>query len=405
MSDVTGREQLESPEASKQGNLIRWIAVFLLIWGLLVAVGIVGSGFKMASGEQAERLFELASNPFAGLVIGTVTTALIQSSSTVSSIIVALVAGGLPVSIAIPMIMGANIGTTITNTLVSLGHVRDSVEFRRAFAAATVHDFFNLVSVVIFLPLEIFFHPLERISSAIAEPLLGGGSLSIKSMNFMKPITKPPVEFLVGLLDGIGSVVAGVILAVLGVLLIFFVITWIGKLLRELMVGKAKAILHGAIGQGPISGIASGTLVTTLIQSSSTTTSLIVPLVGSGVFTLRQIYPFCLGANIGTCITALLAATAISGTNAVFALQIALVHLIYNLLGVIVIYGIPFLREIPIRAAESLGEVAARRKIWALAYIVGVFFVIPVAMIGISSTIDNKISETAQDPFEGVNEE
>ena len=73
-------------------------------------------------------------HPFAGLVIGTIATALIQSSSTVTAIIVGLIAGGVPVSVAIPMFMGANIGTTLTSTIVSLGHVRAGDEFRRAFA-------------------------------------------------------------------------------------------------------------------------------------------------------------------------------------------------------------------------------------------------------------------------------
>jgi len=353
-------------------KIIKWLAVVGLIWALLVSVGMIGSGFKIAAGDQAKQLFELASNPFAGLVIGTVATALIQSSSTVTSIIVALVAGGLPVGIAIPMIMGANIGTTITNTLVSLGFMRDGKEFRRAFAAATVHDFFNLICVVIFLPLELFFRPLERLSALIVQPLLNSGSLSIKGLNFMKPITKPPVEAYKGLLEGFSSTVMGVVLAVTGII---------------------------------VSGITSGTVVTTLVQSSSTTTSLVVPLVGTGVFNLRQIYPFCLGANIGTCITALLAATAIVGDNAIFALQIAVVHFIYNTLGVIIIYGVPFLREIPIKAAEWLAELASQRKIYALVYVIGVFFVIPAAMIAVSSGFDSQNTETEESSAESANAE
>lgn len=160
------------------------------------------------------------------------------------------------------------------------------------------------------------------------------------------------------------------------------------------MVGRAKKILHTAIGRGPISGITSGTVVTTLVQSSSTTTSLVVPLVGSGVFTLRQIYPFCLGANIGTCITALLAATAITGDNAIFALQIAVVHFIYNTIGVVLIYGIPVLREIPIKCAEWLASIAAERKVYALIYVVGTFFVIPASMIAVSNSFDKSKAAT-----------
>ena len=139
-----------------QQPIFKWAAVLLLVYLLIVAVSLIGGGFKQATGQRAEELFQFATNPFMGLIIGTVSTALIQSSSTVSSIIVGLVAGGLPVSTAVPMIMGANIGTTITNTIVSLGHMADDDEFERAFAAATIHDFFNLWSVVIFLPLESF---------------------------------------------------------------------------------------------------------------------------------------------------------------------------------------------------------------------------------------------------------
>ncbi|MEM8781195.1 MAG: Na/Pi symporter, partial [Cyanobacteria bacterium P01_G01_bin.49] len=167
-----------------------------------------------------------------------------------------------------------------------------------------------------------------------------------------------------------------------GISLIFLTISFIGKLLKVLMVGRAKDILHTAIGKGPIAGIAAGTLMTVLVQSSSTTTSLMVPLAGSGVFTLEQIYPFTLGANIGTCITALLAATSVSGAEAVPALEIALVHMLYNTFGVVIIYGIPFLCRLPILSAQTLASVASERKSIAFAYIIGVFFVIPGMLLG-----------------------
>ncbi|MGF1527244.1 MAG: Na/Pi symporter [Candidatus Competibacterales bacterium] len=378
----------ESPKVSA-AHWFQWILIVALVYLLLVAVALVGSGFKAAAGDQAKELFAFASNPITALVIGTVATALIQSSSTVTSIIVGLVAGGLPVAIAIPMVMGANMGTTITNTIVSLGHVRRGDEFRRAFAAATVHDFFNLFSVVIFLPLEIMFGFMEKIGAYLSSFLLGADSLSMKGFNFIKPLVKPPLNLIKDGMHGMGlsDMVTGIALIVLGIALIFFVITWIGKLLKVLMVGKAKDILHAAVGRGPVSGIASGTVITVLVQSSSTTTSLVVPLAGAGVFSLKQVYPFTLGANIGTCITALLAATAISGANAVFALQIALVHLTYNVLGVVVIYGLPFLRWIPLWAAETLADLAMKRKIYVALYVGLVFFVIPAILIALSQAM------------------
>ena len=378
-STVTNDAAGQAPKA----NWINWLKIAGLVYLLLVAVSTIGGGFKLAAGDHAKELFAFASNPLTGLIVGTVATALIQSSSTVTSIIVGLVAGGLPVQIAIPMVMGANIGTTITNTIVSLGHIRASEEFRRAFSAATVHDFFNLLAVVIFLPLEVMFGFLEKIGAYLAGMLAGGDSMSMKGLNFIKPLVKPPVKFVQHQLENmVPDTAAGVIMVGLGVTTIFVVITLIGKLLKQLMVGKAKEILHSAVGRGPVSGIASGTAITVLVQSSSTTTSLIVPLAGSGVFSLRQVYPFTLGANIGTTITALLAATAVAGDNAVFALQVALVHLVYNTISVITIYGIPFLREIPLWSANKLATAAVTNKLYAAGYIMAIFFVLPLVLLG-----------------------
>ena len=369
----------EQVAASTQKRILSWLLLLAGIYAVLLSVGMVGSGFKWASGGSAgaRELFEFATNPFVALLIGTLATALVQSSSTVTSVVVGLVAGGLPIEIAIPMVMGANIGTTVTNTLVSLGHIRKKSEFRRAFAAATVHDFFNLMCVVIFLPLEIMFGFLQKSSAWASSHLVDAESMSIKGFNFIKPLTKPVISEIKSMLSFLPEKAAAITLIVWGILAIFVAITIIGRVLRALMVGRAKRILHGAIGRGPVTGIASGTVVTVLVQSSSTTTSLMVPLVGSGVFKPKDIYPFTLGANIGTTITGLLAATALSGPGAIVGLQIALVHLFYNILGVLVVYGLPFLRNIPLKAAKRLAEVATERHSLAAAYVLTVFFIIP----------------------------
>lgn len=360
-------------------QLFNWSAAFFLVYCMLVAVSSVSSGFKIFSGGAAgaEQIFQFASNPLVALILGTLATALVQSSSTVTAVTVGLVAGGLPVSIAIPLIMGANIGTTITNTIVSIGHIRDNDDFRRAFSAATVHDFFNLIAVAIFLPLELMFGLLEKLAAATAHFFVGSTNVSMKGFDFMKPLTKPGVNLVSDIVSFVPSNMTGIAMVVAGILLILFSVAFLGKVLKKVLVGRAKDILHSAIGKGPIAGISSGALVTVMVQSSSTTTSLMIPLAGSGMFTTRQIYPFTLGANIGTTITALLAATAISGPMAAAALTIALVHFYFNLLAVIVIYGIPFLRELPLKGAEKLAEVGTRNKFIAFAYVLGTFFVLP----------------------------
>jgi len=366
-------------------TILQWLAIAMLVYLLISSVGMIGTGFKGATKGQAADLFQFATNPFMGLIIGILATAMIQSSSTVTAIIVGLVAGGLPVETAVPMIMGANIGTTITNTIVSLGHVRKKKEFRRAFAAATVHDFFNVMAVVIFLPIEILFHPLENLGGYFARMFVGGENMSVKGLNFIKPATKPVIDAFTDLSHMISENATYILLIIFGILIIFLAITVIGKLLKKLMVGRAKVIMHNAIGKGPVTGIISGAVITVMVQSSSTTTSLMVPLAGLGVFRLKQIYPFTLGANIGTTITALLATTAISGETAVFALQIALVHLFYNSSAVLLIYGVKNLRKIPIRGALWLARIATERKVIVLLYIVGVFFALPAALILITN--------------------
>ncbi|MGI9283252.1 MAG: Na/Pi symporter [Endozoicomonas sp.] len=357
-----------------------WMRVLLWIYALLVAVSVVGSGFKMAVGgaEAAAELFSFANNTVLALIAGTLATALVQSSSTVTSVIVGLVAGGLPVEMAIPMIMGANIGTTITNTLVSLGHIGCDKSFKRAFAASTVHDFFNYLAVLIILPLELMTGFLSGLSQHVAASLVGGSSVDMGSLNFIKPLTAPAVNIIKGFAGLLpDTTLGGLAMIAIGIFLIFSSVVRLGKLLKKVMVGRAKDVLHKSIGRGPISGIASGTIMTVMVQSSSTTTSLMVPLVGSGVFSVRQMYPVTLGANIGTTITALLSATAIVGAEAVQAMTIALVHLFFNLFAVVLIFGVKWLREIPLYAAERLSDLAIRNRAYAFLYLLLAFFVIP----------------------------
>ena len=360
-------------------KILNWAAIAFLVYLVLVAVGTVSGGFKLASGGSAgaKEIFSFATNPFVALLLGALATALVQSSSTVTSVIVGLVAGGLPISIAIPMVMGANIGTTITNTLVSIGHIRSKEEFQRAFSASTVHDFFNLLAVLIFLPLEIMFGLLEKFASSLAHLFVGDADLSLKSYNFIKPLVKPAVGLVKDAVSFLDGKAVGIAMVVMGIAMILFAVTTLGKLLKKALVGKAKDLLHGAIGRGPIAGITSGAAVTVMVQSSSTTTSLMIPLAGSGVFTTRQIYPFTLGANIGTTITALLAATSITGPAAEVALTIALVHVMFNVFAVALIYGMPLLREIPLQLADKLAKIGAENKPAALGYVLGSFFVLP----------------------------
>jgi sodium-dependent phosphate cotransporter len=360
-----------------------WLFVAALVYLLLVGVGVIGAGFKWVSGGEqgAALIFSFASSPIIGVILGVLATALVQSSSTVTSVIVGLVAGGVPVAIAVPMIMGANMGTTVTNTIVSIGSINDRESFKRSFQAATVHDFFNFYSIVIFLPIEVAFHPLERAAGYLSARLSGGSGAAVDELNFLGALTKPLAKAVLQLCHALPEVagipLGGYLAIVAGVGLVIASVLLLGRLLRSVMLGRAKDFVQLAIGRNAFSGVASGMAVTVMVQSSSTTTSLIVPLAGAGVLTLKQVFPFTMGANIGTCITALLAATSVGGIHQDWALQIALVHLLYNLLAVTLFLAIPWLRELPLLSARWLGELTERNRAYAFVYLFAVFFLLP----------------------------
>ncbi|MBW8172637.1 Na/Pi symporter [Ornithinimicrobium sp. Arc0846-15] len=360
------------------GKVVRWVGVATMFFFLITFIEIIGDGFKGATGGQAEQLFAFAENPFVGLIIGILATTLIQSSSTTTSIIVGLVAGGLPVSIAVPMVMGANIGTTVTNTLASLGTVGQKEPFRRAFAAATIHDFFNLTAVAIFLPLEIATGFLAKSAAWMAGLFEGSGGVDTDSVDFLDMATAPFVGIAETVVGAVASneVVQGVLLALIGAVGILLVIRYLGIILGQLMVGRAKDLLHKSIGRGPITGMASGAAVTVVAQSSSVTTSLMVPLAAANTITLRQIYPFTLGANIGTTATALIASMA-ADEHAEAALTIAFVHLLFNVFATVLIFGVPFLRKLPLMGAETLSNLATENKMYVVAWVLGVYFLLP----------------------------
>src|SRR5690606_7253813 len=153
------------------------------------------------------------------------------------------------------------------------------------------------------------------------------------------------------------------------------------------VLGRAEGFLHHYVFGRPLVSMLAGLLLTFLVQSSSVTTSLIVPLVGAGILTVRQVFPYTLGANVGTAITALLAALALSagvvGEEAMAAqagLAIAFVHVMFNLFGILIIYPFRPIREVPIRMAEFIGELAYRNRLYAVAFLIGLFYLLPLTI-------------------------
>ncbi|MBU1339032.1 MAG: Na/Pi symporter [Acidobacteria bacterium] len=350
--------------------LFKVVLFIVVLYAFLFSIQLMGSAFKLLGKGFAETLIQTTSNPFVGLLIGILVTSIIQSSSTTTSIAVASVAGGiLTLRGAIPIIMGANIGTTITNTIVAIGHITRKQEFERAFAAATVHDFFNILAVLVFFPLEMTTHFLEKSAVFLAGLLDGMGG--IKFLSPLKAITTPLITLVEDLLP-IPAVLIGLSLAIL-----FFSLVQMVKIMRSLMMSKIEVYIDRFLFKNDLTAFLLAMTVTAVIQSSSVTTSLVIPLVGAGLLTIRKIFPFMLGANIGTTVTAILASFA---TLNPVAITVAFTHLLFNMSGIIVFYP---LRRIPIFLAESLAKITSKSKRNTILFVVLYFalYLVPLIFI------------------------
>jgi len=360
--------------------------VFMFLYFFLVSIGLMGAAFKGFGKGFAETLLSSTSNSFVGLFIGILATSLVQSSSTTTSIVVGMVASGvLGIGNAIPIIMGANIGTTVTNTLVSIGHITRRAEFRRAIAGSTVHDFFNLICVSIMFPLELATGFLQKSATYMSGAFMDVGGIKFTSP--VKTVTKPAINIIKHFLTedaGFTYSVGNVLVLVTSFVFLFVSLYFIVKLMKSLLVEKIEEALHNVLNRSGNLAILAGLVFTVVVQSSSITTSLLVPLLGAGVLTLEAALPITMGANIGTTTTAILASFA-AGNQA--AITIAFVHFLFNVFGVLFLYPIAIFRSIPISLARWLGDLAFRKRRYALAYVFSVFFVIPTLLIFVSRAL------------------
>ena len=356
----------------------RLITVMILLYLFLVGVKCLSTGLKMMGGDFAKTLFNMTDQPFVSLMAGMLATVLFQSSSVTTSIIVGLVsAGTLSITGAVPMIMGANLGTSVTNTLVSLGYVKDTKNFKKAFAAATVHDFFNILSVAIILPLELMTGFIEKMA-VYSSSLLYGSVAGFKYKSPIKAAIKPPVKAMKGfVLDTFGTDISGVVMMILAGVIIIAALGFIVKTMKVLVESHKGELINNLLSKNAYGSILFGIVLTISVQSSSITTSLLIPMAGSGLLNLKAIYPITIGANIGTTATAMIAA--LTGNAA--GLSIALVHLFFNLIGTMIFFPIERMRNIPIKMAEMLAESIEKTRLIGFGYIGFVFFALPISMI------------------------
>jgi len=427
VTNAQDSEEEEEPSTFRSylNGIFKTLALLTLLYFFICSITFLEAAFKLVSGKQAGAIFgnKVMTNPIVGLMIGILFTVLVQSSSTCTSVIVSLVAaGGLEVKTAIPMVMGANIGTSMTSTLVSLTQVTDVVQFERAFAAATVHDCFNWLSVIVLLVVELPTDYLLRLTQFIVDAQDDGGQsqdLGIPNIfdYFVTPFTNliiqvndtmlecwganeeecqnatsllpnpPPSPFLFDIENWSDQAIGGVLL-VIALFVLSLCLILIVKVLRSSLEGSVarliKKFVNADIKYAPwLTGYLAlllGAGLTFVVQSSSVFTSTLTPLVGVGLIEVDRMYPLVLGSNIGTTSTALLAAFAAHKKD---ALQIALCHFFFNISGILLYYPLPFMR-FPLPLCKLLGRTTARYRWFAIFYLIFMFCVLPAAVLGLS---------------------
>ncbi len=265
--------------------------IVLLLGGLaffLFAMGVMSNGLeRLAGGKMEKMLRKMTSNPFKGMVLGAGITAVVQSSSTVTVMLVGLVNSGImELEQTIPVIMGSNIGTTITAWFLSLAGIS---------------------------------------SSSIA-------------MQFLKPKNFAPLFALVGVImtmagktqkkKDVGSILTGFGILMYGMVMMSDAMSPLADM------PSFNNIL--TMFNNPLLGVLVGTLFTALIQSSAASVGVLQALSVTGVMTYGQVVPIIMGQNIGTCISAILACI---GTNK-NAKRVAVVHVMFNVIGTVILLSL-----------------------------------------------------------------
>lgn len=364
---------------NNSGGGVWWIIrLILVIFFFLLALEWMSTGLKLWGDQRLLDQMKLGSNPFLGLFIGILATSILQSSSAVTTMVVGLVAAGsVGLAPATPIILGANIGTSVTSMIVALGLIGQRKEFGRGVSTAALHGLFNIFGVLILFPLELTTGALSSSAEQLASwlfSLTGGVETASGLLTFT---TGRPTAFLLNITStseypqGNPFILLGI-----GLLALFLSLRILIQLFESRMAGQVRTRMNQYLFGHPRQAFMTGLLSTAALQSSSVTTSLMVPLSAQAKIALPRVFAYLIGTNIGTTVTALMAAIFL-GSSSEVALAIAFVHLLFNCIGTLIMFPIPFIRNIPIALSTYLGKAARDNRIIPVIYLVLIYFIIP----------------------------
>jgi len=373
--------------------------VVLGIFLFITSLEGVKMSFKLIFSEWQKGILAMINAqtaPITGLAVGILSTSLVQSSSAVVAATMVsmsgMVTGGLPLVSAIrfgvPIVLGANLGTTITNTIVVFGLRRGITdeEFKLTIPGVIVDDVYEVLTIIIFFALEITFGLLSRIILALGDfynrvlgfqVLFSAFERSIIDILIKEPITKPTTHLVTGLL---GPRVGGVLLFVIWFLLIVSALSVIEKGLDKLIEAGWEEKVTAAF-ESPVRGFLTGFTITWLVGSSSIGTSLVVPFLATRIVDLKRAYPYLVGCNVATTLDL----SQIYGyfAGGLVGMMLGSTHVLLNLFAFLIFFVSP-LRVLPIRIAEGLGRYMVRGRnagLELLFWVILVFFIVPLLII------------------------
>ncbi len=376
--------------------------LIVLVFGIFLFISSlegVKSGFKLIFFEWQKSILTMITDntaPLTGLAIGILSTALVQSSSAVIAATMVsmsgMVASGLPMVDAmrfgVPMVLGANIGTTVTNTIVIFGVRRGMTmnEFGDTIPGVIVDDVYEALTIGIFFILEMTTGAISKTTLRIGEYLSSSLGLKAVLASFDKTIIdivikEPLINPLKNLIvDFTGQRIGGVVLFVFWFLTIIFSMGLITKGLENLIQTDWEEKIKMAF-NSPARSFFTGFSITWLVGSSSIGTSLIIPFLATKVVDLKKAYPYLCGCNMGTTVDLSQIYGYLAG--GMVGVMLGLAHVMLNIVALLLWLVSP-LRFVPVRIAEWIGAIiqtnenaAIRLVIWVIV----LFFLLPIVLI------------------------
>ena len=378
---------------------------------LILAVGIflfisslegVKSGFKIIFAEWQKGILDMITAntaPLTGLAIGILGTALVQSSSAVVAATMVSMSGmvtiGLPLEAAmrfgVPMVLGANIGTTVTNTIVIFGVKRGMTnqEFGETIPGVIVDDVYEALTISLFFIVEMTTGLISNTVLVLGdfltqtlglEEAFAAFDKTIIDIVIKEPIVTPLKNMVTGLF---GVRVGGVLLFIIWFAVIVFSMGLITKGLENLIQTDWEDKVKAAF-SSPGRGFLTGFSITWLVGSSSIGSSLMVPFLATKVVDVKKAYPYLVGCNIATTVDLSQIYGYIAG--GVVGVMLGSAHVMLNIMALLLWLVSP-LRFVPVAVAEEIGRRIQENENAGLTlavWVIVIFFVLPIAIIYLS---------------------